>query len=57
MKEQIERLNQLAEMLYMDTKDKESLSRSALRNYEDVIEEMQKQVDSMTNEILRAAQD
>ena len=41
MKEQIERLNQLAEMLYMDTKDKESLSRSALRNYEDVIEEMQ----------------
>lgn len=57
MKEQIERLHQLAEQIYQDTKDKESLSRSALRYYEDVIEEMQKQVDSMTNEILRAAQD
>ena len=57
MKEQIERLHQLAEQIYQDTKGKESLSRSALKNYEDVIEEMQKQVDSMTNEILRAAQD
>lgn len=57
MKEQIERLHQLAEQLYQDTKGKESLSRSALRYYEDVIEEMQKQVDSMTNEVIAASQD
>ena len=56
MQDQIKRLNQLAEQICQGTKDKERLSRSALKQYEDIIAEMQEQIDTMVNDIIREDQ-
>lgn len=54
MKEQIEQLNHLSEVLYTESKDLDTIGTVKAKLYQDIIDEMQEQLDSIMNELTRA---
>lgn len=54
MKEQIEQLNHLSEVLYNETKGFDTVSKGKAKLYQDIIDEMQEHIDSIMHELTRA---
>lgn len=54
MKENIQQLNHLAEVLYNESKDLYTISKGKAKIYQDIIDEMQEQIDLIMNELTRA---
>lgn len=57
MKEYIEQINHLAEVLYNESRDLYTVSKGKAQLYQDIIDEMQEQVDSIMNELIAAEQE
>lgn len=57
MREKIKQLNHLAEVLYNGTRDFDTISKGRAQLYQDIIDEMQEQLDSIMNELTRAEQE
>lgn len=57
MKENIEQLNHLAEVLYNESRNLYTVSKGKAEFYQDIIDEMQEQVDSIMNELIAAEQE
>ena len=53
MKEHIEQLNHLAEVLYSMTKGKSTISRDTAKTWQSVLNEMQEELDKIVNELYR----
>lgn len=53
MKEHIEQLNHLAEVLYSETKGKYIVSREAAKTLQLILDEMQEELDKVANELYR----
>lgn len=51
MKEYIEQLNHLAEVLYNESRDRDTVSKGKAKLYQDIIDEMQEHIDSIINEL------
>lgn len=56
MKEHIQQLNHLAEVLYNETRNYDTVSKGRAQLYQDIIDEMQEQLDSIMNELIAAEQ-
>jgi gas vesicle protein len=56
MKEKIQQLNHLAEVLYNESRNLDTVSKGKAQLYQSIIDEMQEQVDSIMNELARAEQ-
>ena len=56
MKEHIQQLNHLAEVLYNETRNHDTISKGRAQLYQDIIDEMQEQLDSIMNELIAAEQ-
>ena len=56
MKEQIEQLNHLAEVLYNESRNLDTVSKGKAKLYQDIIDEMQERIDDIMNEITREEQ-
>ncbi|MBO7552147.1 MAG: hypothetical protein J6T62_11600 [Fibrobacter sp.] len=54
MKENIQQLNHLAEVLYNESKDLYTISKGKAKIYQDIIDEMQEHIDNIMNELTRA---
>lgn len=54
MKEYIEQLNHLAEVLYNESRNLYTVSKGKAELYQDIIDEMQEHIDSIMNELLKA---
>ena len=54
MKEYIEQLNHLAEVLYNESRNLYTVSKGKAELYQDIIDEMQEHIDSIMNELKRA---
>lgn len=54
MKEKIQQLNHLAEVLYNESRNLDTVSKGKAQLYQSIIDEMQEQVDSIMNELARA---
>ena len=54
MKEYIEQLNHLAEVLYNESRNLDTVSKGKAQLYQSIINEMQEQVDNIMNELLKA---
>lgn len=57
MKENIEQLNHLAEVLYNESRNLDTVSKGKAQLYQSIIDEMQEQVDSIMNELIAAEQE
>lgn len=57
MRENIEQLNHLAEVLYNETKGFDTVSKGKAQLYQDIVDEMQERIDSIMNELTRAEQE
>lgn len=57
MKENIEQLNHLAEVLYNESRNLYTVSKGKAQLYQSIIDEMQEQVDSIMNELIAAEQE
>lgn len=57
MKENIEQLNRLAEVLYNESRNLDTVSKGKAQLYQSIIDEMQEQVDSIMNELIAAEQE
>lgn len=57
MKEQIEQLNHLAEVLYNETKGFDTVSKGKAKLYQNIVDELQEHLDSIMNELARAEQE
>lgn len=53
MKEQLETINHLAEVIYNETRNRYTLSRTQARVLQGIIDEMQDALDSIMNELSR----
>lgn len=53
MKEHIEQLNHLAEVLYSMTRGKYTISRDTTKTWQSVLDEMQEELDKVANELYR----
>lgn len=56
MKENIEQLNHLAEVLYNESRNLYTVSKGKAELYQDIVDEMQEQLDSIMNELIAAEQ-
>lgn len=54
MKEYIEQLNHLAEVLYNESRNLYTVSKGKAELYQDIIDEMQEHIDNIKNELLKA---
>ena len=54
MKEYIEQLNHLAEVLYNESRNLYTVSKGKAELYQDIIDEMQEHIDNIMNELKRA---
>lgn len=54
MREELQQLNHLAEVLYNESKDLYTVSKGKAQIYQDIIDEMQEHIDNIMNELLRA---
>ena len=57
MKERLEQLNHLAEVLYNESRNLYTVSKGKAQLYQSIIDEMQEQVDSIMNELIAAEQE
>ena len=57
MKEHITMINHLAEVLYNESRNRDTVSKGKAELYQDIIDEMQEQVDSIMNELIAAEQE
>lgn len=53
MKERIDQLTHLAEVLYNETKDKYTISRTTAQTWQIIVDDMQEQLDKIVNELTR----
>jgi hypothetical protein len=53
MKEQVETINHLAEVIYNETRNRDTVSRTQARVLQSIIDEMQDALDSIMNELSR----
>lgn len=53
MKEHIEQLNHLAEVLYSETKGQYTVSRETVKTLQLILEEMQEELDKVANDLYR----
>ena len=54
MREELQQLNHLAEVLYNESKDLYTVSKGKAQIYQDIIDEMQEHIDNIINELLKA---
>lgn len=54
MRENLQQLNHLAEVLYNETRNRDEISKGRADLYQSIIDDMQEQLDTIVNEILRA---
>lgn len=54
MREELQQLNHLAEVLYNESRDLYTVGKVKAGLYQDIIDEMQEKVDSIMNELVRA---
>ncbi len=57
MREKIQLINRLAFVLYNESKDLDTISKGKAKLYQDIIDEMQEQIDSIMNELIAAEQE
>ncbi len=57
MREKIQQLNHLAEVLYNESRNLDTVSKGKAQLYQSIIDEMQEQVDSIMNELFKAERD
>lgn len=57
MREKIQQLNHLAEVLYNESRNLDTISKGRAQLYQDIINEMQEHLDSIMNELAKAEQD
>ena len=57
MREKIQQLNHLAKVLYDESRNLYTVSKGKAELYQDIIDEMQEQVDSIMNELIAAEQE
>lgn len=57
MREKIQQLNHLAEVLYNESRNLYTVSKGKAELYQDIIDEMQEQIDSIMNELIAAEQE
>ena len=53
MKEYIEQLNHLAEVLYNESRNLYTVSKGKAELYQSIIDEMQENIDSIVNELIQ----
>lgn len=53
MKEQLEAINHLAEVIYSETRNRYTLSRTQAQTLQAIVDEMQDALDSVVNELTR----
>lgn len=56
MKEHITQINHLAEVLYNETRNHDTVSKGRTELYQDIIDEMQEHLDEIVNELITAEQ-
>lgn len=56
MKDHITQITHLAEVLYTESKDLDTISRGKAKLYQDIIDEMQEHLDKIVNELIAAEQ-
>lgn len=54
MREELQQLNHLSEVLYNESKDLYTVSKGKAKIYQDIIDEMQEHIDNIINELARA---
>ena len=54
MREELQQLNHLAEVLYNESRDLYTVSKGKAQLYQDIIDEMQENIDNIMNELLKA---
>lgn len=54
MREELQQLNNLAEVLYNESRNLDTVSKGKAQLYQSIIDEMQEQVDSIMNELVNA---
>lgn len=54
MRENINQLNYLAEVLYNESRNRDTVNKSKAQLYQNIIDDMQEQIDLIMNELLRA---
>lgn len=57
MKEHIEQITHLSEVLYTELKDLDTIGTVKAKMYQDIIDEMQEHLDSIVNELRKAEQE
>ena len=53
MREELQQLNHLAEVLYNESRDLYTVSKGKAQLYQDIIDEMQENIDNIMNELLK----
>lgn len=56
MKERLEQINHLAEVLYNESRNLYTVSKGKAQIYQSIIDDMQEQLDSIMNELIAAEQ-
>lgn len=54
MREELQQLNHLSEVLYNESRDLYAVSKGKAQLYQDIIDEMQEHIDNIINELLKA---
>lgn len=54
MREELQQLNHLAEVLYNESRDLYTVSKGKAQIYQDIIDEMQENIDNIMNELLKS---
>lgn len=54
MREELQQLNHLSEVLYNESKDLDTVSKGKAQLYQSIINEMQENIDNIMNELLKA---
>ena len=57
MREHIEQINHLAEVLYNDSKNHDTVNKVQAKLLQEIVDEMQEQIDSIMNELQRSELD
>ncbi len=57
MREELQQLNHLCEVLYNETRNHDTVSKGRAQLYQDILDEMQEHLDSIMSEITRAEQE
>lgn len=54
MREELQQLNHLAEVLYNESRNLYTVSKGKAQLYQDIIDEIQENIDNIINELLKA---